>query len=229
MPPAHEQSASVEVSTAAELATGREPRLVPMFPIRAPRLDLRPYRLHDLDDMHAFHRLPEVARFLYWEPRDRDETREVLRFKASQVALVAEGDTLALAAIWRAVGRVVGEVNLRWTSRTHRQGEVGFVFNPAFHGRGLATEAAREMLRLGFEELGLHRIVGRCDARNDASARLLRRLGMRREAHFVENEMFKGEWGDEFVYAMLAREWRRAAPEVTHEHRAAPAGEQNRT
>ena len=64
------------------------------------------------------------------------------------------------------------------------------------------------MLRIGFEELGLHRIAGRLDARNEASARVLERLGMRREAHLVENEFVKGEWTDELVYAMLEQEWR---------------------
>ena len=61
---------------------------------------------------------------------------------------------------------------------------------------------------MGFQTLGLHRIVARCDARNDASARVMERLGMRREAHLVENEMVKGEWTDELVYALLDREWR---------------------
>jgi RimJ/RimL family protein N-acetyltransferase len=63
------------------------------------------------------------------------------------------------------------------------------------------------MLALGFEGLGLHRIAGRLDGRNVASARVLERLGMRREAHLVENERVKGEWTDEVVYALLAREW----------------------
>ena len=63
------------------------------------------------------------------------------------------------------------------------------------------------MLAIGFDGLGLHRIVGRLDARNRASARVLERLGMRREAHLVENEHVKGEWTDELVYALLAREW----------------------
>jgi RimJ/RimL family protein N-acetyltransferase len=53
----------------------------------------------------------------------------------------------------------------------------------------------------------LHRIVACLDARNVASARLAERLGMRREAHFVSNEMFKGEWTDEVIYAMLAEDW----------------------
>ncbi|HEX6682905.1 MAG TPA: GNAT family protein [Candidatus Limnocylindrales bacterium] len=63
------------------------------------------------------------------------------------------------------------------------------------------------MLRLGFEELGLHRIIARIDERNEASARVLRRLGMRQEARLVENEWFKGEWSTEIDFAVLHSEW----------------------
>ena len=98
-----------------------------------------------------------------------------------------------------------------YRSELHRQGEIGFVLHPDHHGQGYAGEAACAMLRLGFEELGLHRIVGRCEPRNEASARLLERLGMRREAHLIENEWVKGEWQSELVYAMLDREWRARA------------------
>jgi hypothetical protein len=124
------------------------------------------------------------------------------------VAFVLVLDTHAPATAWRQVGHVVGEVNLQWLSRDHRQGEIGFVFNPDYQGNGLATEAAKVMLRLGFDGLGLHRVIGRCDARNGPSARLMERLGMRREAHFVHNEIFKGVWGEELVYAMLDHEWK---------------------
>jgi RimJ/RimL family protein N-acetyltransferase len=135
----------------------------------------------------------------------------VLETKVGQRALEDEGQVLALAAVLRETGTVVGEVSLHWLSRRHRQGEIGFVFHPRYQGRGLATEAAGVMLGLGFDGLGLHRLVGRCDALNLASARLMERLGMRREAHFVHNEIFKGSWGDELVYAMLEDEWRARA------------------
>jgi RimJ/RimL family protein N-acetyltransferase len=102
-------------------------------------------------------------------------------------------------------------VSLERASREHQQGEVGYVLHPDHQGHGFATEAATVMLRLGFEILGFHRIVGRLDARNEASARVLERLGMRREAHLRENEFIKGEWCDELVYAMLASEWRARA------------------
>ncbi|MFE3455797.1 GNAT family N-acetyltransferase [Nonomuraea sp. NPDC059194] len=181
--------------------------LKPSFPIVTDRLVLRPFRPDDLQVVHAWERLPEVARFLYWEPRDLEASREVLGQRVTRVALLEEGDVLDLAVTLRETGQVIGQVLLIWTSRQHQQGEIGYVLHPDFHGKGYAPEASRQMLRLGFEELGLHRIVGRLDGRNTASARVLEKLGMRREAHLVENELVKGEWSDEVVYAMLGSEW----------------------
>jgi RimJ/RimL family protein N-acetyltransferase len=182
--------------------------LVPDYPIATERLVLRPFEAGDLEDVYAYQSRRDVTRFLYWEPRGRGEVREVLAARRAQVALREAGDRLCLAIVWPPAGRVVGEVVLMWLHREHRQGEVGFVVNPEFQGLGIAREAAAAMLGVGFDGLGLHRIAGRCDALNAPSARVMERLGMRREAHFVHNEIFKGEWGDEFVYAMLEDEWR---------------------
>ena len=96
-------------------------------------------------------------------------------------------------------------------SAEQRTGEIGYVFHPDFHGRGFAAEATIELLRLGFEQLGMHRVIARLDARNTGSANLLKRLGLRQEAHFVRNEFLKGEWTDELVFAMLADEWNQRA------------------
>jgi len=94
----------------------------------------------------------------------------------------------------------------------HRQGEVGFLFHPQQQGRGYATEAGEALLGLAFDTYALHRVVGRLEPRNVASARVLERLGMRRKAHLLENEWVKGEWQSELVYALLDREWRRTHP-----------------
>jgi RimJ/RimL family protein N-acetyltransferase len=101
----------------------------------------------------------------------------------------------------------VGEFVLFLRSVEHRGGEIGYIVHPDFQGRGLATEGARAMLQIGFETMGMHRIIARIDARNAGSARVLSRLGMRREALLLQNEWFKGEWGDEADYAMLESEW----------------------
>ncbi|MDX6286070.1 MAG: hypothetical protein QOG53_1555 [Frankiales bacterium] len=176
-------------------------------PIETNRLILRPFVLGDLDDLHAIQSLPEVTRFLYWGVRSRDEVRTVLSQRLTMTTLKEEGDVLALAVARMDTGRLIGDVNLRWLSREHQQAEFGFVFHPSEHGQGFATEAAAAVLDLAFGPAGMHRVIGRTDARNAASAAVMRKLGMRLEAHFVENEIFKGEWGEEIVYATLDREW----------------------
>jgi RimJ/RimL family protein N-acetyltransferase len=178
------------------------------YPVRTARLILRPYTMDDLDDLYDIQSRPEVTRYLYWGPRDREQARESLQKKILTSASQDEGDELTLAVVLPEAGKVIGDVQLMWVSREHRQGEIGYVFHPGHGGSGYATEAAEVMLRLGFDQLGLHRVIGRLDGRNTASARVLERLGMRREAHFTQNEFYKGEWADEVVYAMLEDEWR---------------------
>jgi RimJ/RimL family protein N-acetyltransferase len=181
--------------------------LVLEAPVRTARLILRPFRWDDLALFNAFDRLPDVARYLYSTPRDLDASRVALERKIAATAIRAAGEHMSLAVELASGGGCIGDVLLEWTGNEHLQGEIGYVFHPDHHGRGYATEACEELLRMGFETLGLHRIAARCDARNDASARVMARLGMRREAHLVENEMVKGEWTDELVYALLDREW----------------------
>ena len=186
--------------------------LKPDYPIRTPRLILRPYTFDDFEALHDLQSRPEVTRYLLFDTRDRDQVRISLEQKVAASELDDEGGNLSLAVILPGTGALIGDVTLFWLSRANRQGEIGYVFHPDHGGRGYATEASAVLLRLGFAELGLHRIIGRIDARNAPSARVLERLGMRREAHFVQNEILKGEWTDEVVYAMLEDEWRRAGP-----------------
>ena len=181
--------------------------LVPVLPIATERMILRPFAPGDLDALVAIHGDERVVRYLPWGVRDRAELAGVLEEKARRTRVEREGDGLNLAGVDAETGDLVADLSLMWRSAEHRQGEVGYILHPAHEGHGYATEGARAMLALGFDGLGLHRIYGRIDARNDASARVLERLGMRREAHLVENEHLKGEWTDEVVYALLAREW----------------------
>jgi RimJ/RimL family protein N-acetyltransferase len=180
--------------------------------VETPRLTLRPFTPGDFDDLYAYQSRPDVTRYLRWDARDSVQVREALVRQCDEIALSAEGDWLTFAVVWREARKVVGEVGLKLISIQNRQGEIGFVFNPDYHGRGLATEAAESMLTLGFDAVGWHRIIGSCDARNRPSARLMERVGMRQEAHFVHNQIVKGQWTDELVYALLDREWRARAP-----------------
>ena len=177
-------------------------------PVETERLLLRPFAAGDFDAVFAMQSRPDVARYLYWEARTEAEVRAALERKIGGVAIRSEGDALFLAAVLKTTDEVVGDVVLEYVSREHRTGEIGYIVHPDHQGHGYATEAMAVLLRLAFDELDLHRVIGRVEARNAPSARVLEKLGMRQEAHLVENEYVKGEWQSELVYAILDREWR---------------------
>jgi RimJ/RimL family protein N-acetyltransferase len=182
--------------------------LRPTYPIQTRRLILRPYAESDFDALYAIQSHADVVKYLYWEQRTHQEVEDALRERLTMTSLENEGDAIQLAVVLAETGVQLGGVMLRWVSEEHQCGEIGYVFHPDNHGKGYAGEAATEMLRLGFDDMGLHRIIGRIDADNRSSGRLLERLGMRFEGRFRENEFVKGRWCDEAVYAMLAHEWR---------------------
>jgi RimJ/RimL family protein N-acetyltransferase len=183
-------------------------------PLTTERLVLRPFESGDLDALADLQSRPEVARYLYWEPRTRRQVKAALKRKLACTQIVREGDIVNLAVALKASdgrpatgGPMIGDVLLIYTSATHQQAELGYVFHPDWHGHGYATEAAASLVDLAFDQLGVHRVFAHLDARNERSARLLERLGLRREAHLVQNEWVKGEWTDDVVYAVLATEW----------------------
>jgi RimJ/RimL family protein N-acetyltransferase len=185
--------------------------LRPEYPVRTERLQLRPLTVGDIDALLGYRSRVDVCRYVPFEPMTREEITERLATHWERTELTGEGQALTLGVALAETGRVVGDVMLFWRSRADAEGELGYVFDPDCGGRGYATEAASAVLRLGFEGLGLHRIVARVDERNEPSVRLARRLGMRQEARLVQNEFFKGEWSTELDFAILADEWRDGA------------------
>jgi RimJ/RimL family protein N-acetyltransferase len=180
------------------------------LPIETNRLRLRPFVPGDLGALLAVQSREDVHRWLYSTPRTEDEVRATIELWIARVRDAPETG-IPLAVELAATGQFVGDVTLTIEPPEQRQGEIGFIFHPEHQGRGYATEASAAVLALAFDTYDLHRVCGRLEARNIASARVLEKLGMRREAHLIENEWVKGEWQSELVYALLAREWRAAA------------------
>lgn len=179
-------------------------------PIRTERLLLRAFVPGDLGSVRAMQTDEDVVRYLEWGPRTPEEIAESLRKKIAATTIHGQGDALSLAAVLPDTGEMVGDLVLHCVSEVDERGEIGFIVPPAHEGKGYATEAARALLRIAFDEVGFRRVIGQVESRNAASARVLEKLGMRLEAHFVENVFVKGEWQDEMIYAILAREWRAA-------------------
>ena len=187
--------------------------LRPHYPVETERLLLRPLLPSDAEALHAYQSREDVCRYIPYEPRTLPDVQHRLATpELNRSALDDAGQAAMLAVVRRSDDVLVGDVMLAWTNKEHQTGEIGYVFDPAHQGNGYATEACAALLRLGFDGLHLHRIIGRLDARNTASAAVLRRLGMRQEAYLRENEWFKGEWTDEIDFAILESEWRAATP-----------------
>lgn len=177
-------------------------------PLRTERLLLRTMTLDDVDDIHAYQSRPDVCRYLTFEPRTREEVTDKVSLYAKAIALRGEGDYWQIA-IERAsdAGRVIGDLYFSIKSAASATGVIGWTLHPDHTGQGYMTEAARALLRIAFAEIQLHRVVADLDPRNQTSIALCRRLGMRQEAHFVEDAWSKGEWIDTLIYAILEREW----------------------
>ena len=166
------------------------------------RLSLRLHRKGDLEHLLAVYSRPDVARFLLEEPWTPESGAAHLERRLARTGLDEPDGALALVV--EREGTVIGSVSVWRTDQERRTVELGWTFDPAHGGLGYATEAVTASLQLAFERHGAHRAVAQMDARNDASARLAQRLGMRQEAHFRRDFWSKGEWTDTLVFAMLA-------------------------
>lgn len=177
------------------------------LPLTTARLLLRDFVKDDWPAVHAYASDPEVARYEIWGPNDQAASRAyILQKLMNQVA--APRTDFDLAVLLKADSKLIGACGLRISSPEERAAHLGYVFNHGLWGHGYATEAARALLAFGFEQLELHRIFATCDAENAASARVLEKIGMRREGHFRRNVWQKGQWRDSYYYALLEDEWR---------------------
>jgi RimJ/RimL family protein N-acetyltransferase len=174
--------------------------------IETERLILRDFRDDDWPDMLAYWVDPRYQRH-YAEVADPEEMVRGLVgwFVAQQIERPRRKWQLAVTL--KDDGRFVGNCGVRITDPELREGDIGYELHPDYWGRGYATEAARAVLRFGFEQAGLHRVWAECVADNVGSQRVLEKLGLRREARFREHRWYKGRWWDTLIYAMLEHEW----------------------
>ncbi|HEY5909692.1 MAG TPA: GNAT family N-acetyltransferase [Verrucomicrobiae bacterium] len=175
-------------------------------PLTSPRLLLRRLQSGDAAALRSYRSLPEVARYQGWESFGLDDAVRLIESQSHSEPGVP-GTWFQLAIVERATESIVGDCGLHCRQDDPRQMEVGITLSPSHQGRGYATEALSCLLDFVFGTLSKHRISAVTDAENAAAASLLRRLGFRQEAHFIEHRWYKGYWDSEFVFGLLRREW----------------------
>jgi len=179
-----------------------------LISIATERLDLRPVKESDADAMAAFYADPEIIRYIPWPKRNREEINQAVRVATTRTSFEKEEDYLVLAIVRRSDDQLVGQVNAMYRSEANMMAEIGYVVNPLFARQGYGSEATKGLIDALFATEKFHRIEARLDDRNLSSKALLERLGFRLEAHFLQDDFFKGEWTNTLVYAMLRSEWK---------------------
>jgi RimJ/RimL family protein N-acetyltransferase len=179
------------------------------LPITTERLTLRSFRPGDEDDVFAYRSVASVVRYIPGDPKTREQVADLVAERATAGRIDERSPILTLAV--ELEGRVVGDVLIHLDGldgHDGRQAEIGWVFAPEVQGRGYATEAAGALLRVAFEQLGVHRVWAQLEPANTGSSRICERLGMRREALFEQASWFKERWTDLVIYAIREDEWR---------------------
>jgi RimJ/RimL family protein N-acetyltransferase len=175
-------------------------------PIVTPRLRLDRLVPEDAPSLFAYRGDDAVARFQGWKPAEVADAQAFIAKQCIQ-AFAAPDSWFQLAIREQASGELAGDLGIHFPGRHVDAIEFGVTLRPERQGRGYAREALNAVLDIVFGTWGYRRAVGSVDPRNVASMALLGSLGFRQEAHHVESCLVRGEWTDDLVFAMLAREW----------------------
>jgi RimJ/RimL family protein N-acetyltransferase len=178
------------------------------WPTRVGSLLLREAGAADIDHMLSFRNDPAVNRFLIHTRAVPEKFRQdwlAVPTSEADFSCVAELDGTVVAMGFLEIGDGLGQPGMP----TRTEGHIGYIVDPGFAGRGVASDLAGGLLAAAFDDLGLRRVTAGCFADNPASVRVLEKAGMRREQHGVEDSWHADlGWVDGYQYAMLAREWR---------------------
>jgi ribosomal-protein-alanine N-acetyltransferase len=178
-----------------------------MIILETERLILRRFKEDDWKDLYEYLSKEEVVKY---------EPYEVFNEEAcKQEAINRSKQECFWAVCLKENNKLIGNIYFQQEEpKEFLTWEIGYVFNSAYWGEGYATESSKRILEYGFNNLNAHRIIAMCNPKNTASPKLLERLGMRREGHFMKKAFFKrdekGEpmWHDAYEYALLEYEWK---------------------
>ncbi len=176
--------------------------------LETPRLILRPFREEDIPEIVRLLQDPDIHRTTLNipYPYGRAEARAWLKLQRQEFE---QGRGHTFAIVRKEDDRLVGAIDIRPDQR-HRKAEMGYWIGKPYWGRGYATEAARAILRYGFETLGMNRIYATHFAENPASGRVMQKIGMSQEGVMRQFTFKDGRFQDHVLYAILREEWESA-------------------
>ncbi|MEM9919663.1 MAG: GNAT family protein [Bacteroidota bacterium] len=173
--------------------------------LKTQRLHIRPIQLEDAKAVFAYRSDAIANKYQSWVPQSLAEVTAFIKRNPTQFNLPKTWFQLVLTH--KISHEILGDIGLHFIDEQGQQAEIGCTLDKKFQSQGYATEALKAIIDHLFSILKKHRITASIDPNNTKSIRLMERLGFRKEAHHIESYFFKGEWTDDLIYALLAREW----------------------
>jgi len=169
------------------------------------RLLLRPIELEDARDLYEYRSDKLANQYQGFIPNTLEDMRDFIRKTSNQIDI--ENTWFQFVILNRNTNRIIGDLGIHFLSQSSRQVEFGITINQECQKNGYAKEAMDEVFSFIFNVLKKHRIIASVDPRNINSIKLLERLNMRKEAHFIKSLFLNNEWVDDVVYAILRAEY----------------------
>ncbi|WP_413375831.1 GNAT family N-acetyltransferase [Alkalihalobacillus sp. 1P02AB] len=170
------------------------------------RLLLRKFKKGDWIDVHKYASQDVVCQYQPWGPNTEEDSQAFVTQVIEDTAKIPR-ERFIFAIVYHSKMIGAGELNIR--DFTNKVGEVAYIVNPNYWGKGIATEVAKLLIDFGFEKLRLHRIYATCDPRNIGSSKVLEKVGMTKEGRIREGLLIKDGWRDSLLYSVLEHEWKR--------------------
>ncbi len=170
------------------------------------RLVLRKLKSTDAENMFAYRSLPEVCRFQFWEPQTLQDVESFIEKNAAVDFHVSGWNQIAI--VRKEDDRLIGDCGVHILEADARIVEIAISISPAAQSKGFASESLIALINCLFENFSKHRVFASVDPLNAPSMALMHRIGLRKEAHFLQSLWFKERWADDVVFAILRSEWK---------------------
>ncbi|MFV8391950.1 GNAT family N-acetyltransferase [Flavobacterium sp. LB2P6] len=165
------------------------------------RLLLRRIDSNDLKEIFALRSNPETMKYI---PRPLLKTDEdALEHIAMIDTKIETNEGINWAITLKDNPKLIGIIGHYRIKPEHYRAEIGYMLVPEFHGKGIVSEALKEVVNYGFKIMKLHSIQAIIDPENHGSAKVLEKNGFVKEAHLKENEFFEGRFLDSVIYSIL--------------------------
>lgn len=169
------------------------------------RMIFRSVKRGDCKDIFEYSSDPRTSQYLLWDPHESIEyTKSFIEIILSKYKI---GEYNDWALVLKENKKMIGTCGFTRIDERNGVAEIGYVLNPKYWGMGLATEAAKKVIDFAFNELGVNRVEARFIFGNEASQKVMNKVGMKFEGYQRESLFSKGKFKTIGISSILKREY----------------------